>query len=357
MSPHPRSTDCPDEQVEQLRQRDDVQRALRQATGRPRTIGNAVVPARHKRRLALYLLLLVVLSVGSYVLRLQLFDIPGRWEPLLRRAMIGGMAMVLVMGLAELVEAVAVQQVVDSATRYNLKRIVRLLLYLVLATIVLSVLFANWYAAFASLGLISLVLGFALQTPITSVIGWLYILVREPYGVGDRICIGNAIGDVIDVSYFDTTLWEAPAASDGPSGRIVKFPNANVLTSAVFNYSWPAFPYVWNEIPLQVGYDSDLEFVARTMQAAAEEILGEAMIERARAFREILAHTPVDEVQINERPTVNFRVSQNTWIEAVVRYIVEPTRVREVRSQILALMLARLNREPERVRFPKGDSR
>jgi small-conductance mechanosensitive channel len=56
--------------------------------------------------------------------------------------------------------------------------------------------------------LISVVLGFALQTPITSFIGWIYILVKMPYRVGDRIVIGEAAGDVIDVAYLDTTLWE-----------------------------------------------------------------------------------------------------------------------------------------------------
>jgi len=221
---------------------------------------------------------------------------------------------------------------------------------------VVSVLFANWYAAAASLGLISLVLGFALQTPITSVIGWLYILVREPYRVGDRICIGGATGDVIDVGYLDTTLWEV-AGGDGPSGRLVKFPNANVLTTPVFNSSWPVFPYVWNEIALQVGYDADLAFVAATMREAAEAELGEAMIERVRAFREILAQTPVDELQVQERPSVVFRVSSNTWVEAVLRYLVEPRHAAGVRTRMLAGMLQALNAQPERTRFPKGDSR
>jgi len=54
----------------------------------------------------------------------------------------------------------------------------------------------------------SLILGFALQTPITSFIGWIYILIHTPYRVGDRIRIGDATGDVIDVGYLDTTLWE-----------------------------------------------------------------------------------------------------------------------------------------------------
>jgi small-conductance mechanosensitive channel len=51
----------------------------------------------------------------------------------------------------------------------------------------LTIFFQNWYTAVVSFGLLSLILGFALQTPITSFIGWIYILVREPYRVGDRI--------------------------------------------------------------------------------------------------------------------------------------------------------------------------
>jgi small-conductance mechanosensitive channel len=59
----------------------------------------------------------------------------------------------------------------------------------------------------------ALILGFALQKPITSFIGWLYLLIRKPYQVGDRIRIGEASGDVVDVGYLDTTLWEFGGAA------------------------------------------------------------------------------------------------------------------------------------------------
>jgi small-conductance mechanosensitive channel len=69
----------------------------------------------------------------------------------------------------------------------------------------------------------------AVQTPRTSFLGWIYILIRRPYQVGDRIQIEDATGDVIDVSYLDTTLWEFGGkylSTDHPSGRIIKFPNS-----------------------------------------------------------------------------------------------------------------------------------
>ena len=225
--------------------------------------------------------------------------------------------------------------------------------------IVLSVLFASWYTAFVSFGLISLVLGFALQAPITSFIGWIYILIKVPFQVGDRIKIDDATGDVIDVSYTDTTLWEFGGilSTDHPSGRIIRFPNSKVLNSIIYNYSWPLFPYTWSEIKFQIAYQSDLEFVAKTMRDTATEEIGEAMMEHIRIYRELLAQTPVDELEVKEYPAVVFRVNENTWLEAIIRYLVEPRRSGQVKTRLIKEMLKRLNAEPERVMFPKADNR
>jgi small-conductance mechanosensitive channel len=178
--------------------------------------------------------------------------------------------------------------------------------------------------------------------------------------VGDRIKIGGATGDVIDVSYLDTTLWEFGGdllSSDHPSGRVIKFPNSNVLSTSVFNYSWPLFPYIWNEIKFQVSYDSDLEYIAKTMQEVVEEELGEAMMERVKIFRELLAQTPVDQLQVRERPSVLFRVNDNTWLDAIVRYVVPPREAGRIKTALIKKLLAKLNEEPDRVCFPKSNMR
>ena len=89
------------------------------------------------------------------------------------------------------------------------------------------------------------------------------------------------------MSYLDTTLWEIGGrhlTTDHPSGRLIKFPNTNVFSTPVYNYSWPLFPYVWNQIKLHLAYESDLEFVATTMQKVAEEELGESMMEKVKIY-------------------------------------------------------------------------
>ena len=229
----------------------------------------------------------------------------------------------------------------------------------VIAFFVLTIFFQNWYTAVVSFGLISLILGFALQTPITSFIGWIYILVREPYRVGDRIKIGTATGDVIDVSYLDTTLWEFGGdylSTDHPSGRIIKFPNANVLDSLVYNYTWPLFPYIWNEIKFQIAYKA-ISIRGPDDEGVAEQEVGEEMMKQVEVFREILAKTPVNQLEVQERPVVLFRVGENTWLEAIVRYLVHPKEAGRVKSRLIKELLHRLNAEPDRVMFPRDSAR
>ncbi len=223
-----------------------------------------------------------------------------------------------------------------------------------------SIVFVSWYTAIVSVGLVSLVLGFALQTPITSFIGWIYILVRQPYRIGDRIAIGDAHGDVIDVGYLDTTVWEFGGElldTEGPSGRIIKFPNSTVLHSPVYNYSWPLFPYVWNEIAIQLAYDSDLAFVAETMKAIVQEELGKEMAERVATYRTLIARAPITSLDVPDQPSVQFRPDPNTWIHAIVRYLVLPREAGPTKTRLVQRILAAFNAAPDRVRFPKGDSR
>ena len=57
------------------------------------------------------------------------------------------------------------------------------------------------------------------------------------------------------------------------------------------------------------------------------------------------------------RPAVFFRVSENTWVEAIVRYLVHPREAGRVKSRLIPKLLTALNAAPESVKFPKSDMR
>lgn len=343
-----------------IEQTPDLRHALRDMG----VTGSAGETAGRPRRNLFFLVIIAGFSVAMTLLyagsRSGVLPVGGGYASLIERLLLGAAIIAAVVALIKLLEDFLILRVEERAARFNLQRIVRLVAGIGLGLVAMSLIFADWYTALASLGLMSLILGFALQTPITSFIGWIYILVRTPYRVGDRIRIGEATGDVIDVGYLDTTLWEFGGeylSTDHPSGRIIKFPNSNVLNAAVYNYSWPIFPYVWNEVKFHIAYGSDLEFVSQVMEEVAADEIGAEMSERVRQYRGLLSSTPVDEIQVQERPVVLFRVSDNTWLEAIVRYLVDPKQAGPVKTALIRKMLVRLTAEQDRVMFPRSDNR
>ena len=346
--------------VEEVKQDADVQRALKQATTvSAKSEGGPVARMRDKLLIGTHLFLLLVLGAVHQLVKYRFPLFFNNYPVVLKLLMAIGVVVVCLMVL-RLIDVYFISRVRNVVYQYNLRQVSKLVLGLVIAFFVLTIFFQNWYTAVVSFGLISLILGFALQTPITSFIGWIYILVREPYRVGDRIKIGLVTGDVIDVSYLDTTLWEFGGdylSTEHPSGRIIKLPNSTVLNTPVYNYTWPLFPYIWNEIKFHIAYTADLEFVAATMKKVAEKEVGEAMMKQVEVFRQILAQTPVNQLEVQERPVVMFRVAENSWLEVIVRYLVHPKEAGRVKSRLIVELLNHLNAEPDRVMFPKENAR
>ena len=347
------------ETANEISQQPEVRKELQRATGEKRH-EKVKAGGRDRFWFATHALVFIGCVVLYIALGSKLIPLQQNALGLADRILRGIGLMVVVLAIARAISVYGLARLEDPSTRFTLQRVLHLAVALVIAVIVVSTVFVNWYAGLAALGVGSIILGLAVQTPMKSFIAWIYILVRQPYRVGDRIKIGDATGDVIDVGYLDTTLWEFGGhyiSGDHPSGRLIKFPNEKVLDEIIYNYSWPLFPYIWNEIKFHVAYNADLEFIASTMQRITEEEIGEEMMERVETFRDLLARTPVDELEVRERPRVIFRVSENTWLEAIVRYVVAPREAGRVKTRLIKKLLAALNAAPERVMFPAGANR
>jgi len=345
--------------VENIRDSEEVQEELQKAAAPPELPRSASARSEWSW-VALYSALALCCGVAALVVRNGLLALSEAFSYRVVQVLVAAALSLLLMAIHRAATTLIGFQVRSKASRYNLRRVLRLATMLLIALSIASVFFANWYTTAVSVGLVSLILGLALQAPMTSFFAWIYILIRKPYRVGDRIRIGNATGDVIEVGYLDTTLWEFGGellSTDHPSGRIIKFPNSQVFGTLVYNYSWSLFPYVWNEIKFQVAYESDLEFVARTMREVVEEHRGTAMVDRVHTYRELLSETAVDHLHVQERPTVQFRVNEMTWLDAIVRYLVDPRRAGSVKTELILKMLERLNQSPDRVLFPKSNTR
>lgn len=286
--------------------------------------------------------------VLSFVLDVVHFKQIEEYKPFLKKTALTICFIFFVLMVGKLIEKFILNKKHSVGQSYNLLRIIKLITNVLVFTIILSFLFQNWYTAAVSFGILSLILGFALQAPISSFIAWIYIIFRRPYAVGDRIQINGYKGDVVEVNYLDTTLLEFSGVyldNDRRSGRIIRFPNSSVLKSEVFNYSGPQAPFIWNETAIQIGYTSDLKFVEKSLYDAAKEDFMEQ-------------HSFLDpKWEAMYEPTVYLRVNAYAWLEAVISYPVLPTETTPRRTRILKRALATLNAQPERVLFPEGAQR
>jgi small-conductance mechanosensitive channel len=307
-----------------------------------------------------YITVACICIVVYFFIRFNVITIPGRYHDMLQKLSLAGFLAILILSISKLAEILILKKSRTKYKRYNLIRLTHLISLIAVGILIISFLFANWYAAAVSLGLFSLILGFALQTPISSFIGWIYIIIRNPYRIGDRIQIDTFKGDVIEIGYLDTTLWEFAGdylTNDLPSGRLIRFPNSMVLQSSVFNYSWRDFHYIWNEIPFHVAYESDLEFVEKTIKQVTKNELGDKMEQRIEELKALVKESPIDDMEIKEYPYVTLRINSNTWVEATVTYLVPPKQAASIRTQIIKRVIDALKKQPDKTMFPKSNSR
>lgn len=294
-----------------------------------------------------YIVVACVFLLIRYVVELEFFDTIARYRPFVQKLMLSLAIVTIILFIGRFVENIIHQRSTSEGDRHNLQSIARLITSVLILIVIIAFLFQNLYAIAVSFGLISLVLGFALQAPIASFIAWLYIVFRRPYKIGDRIQLNGFRGDVVEVNYLDTAILECAGdylQHDRRSGRIVYFPNSLILKSELINYSGPMIPFIYDETAMQIAYTSDLKYVEDCLLEAA-----------AMDFKE---HYPeLTESADKWQAAVHFRVNTYAWLEAVIAYPVEPMNTTIKRNRILKSALTLLNRVPERVQFPVGSRR
>lgn len=224
------------------------------------------------------------------------------------------------------------RQTKNVKTRYNWKRSLSLIIPLAGLILVSAV----WLPAFkqfgAFLGLFSAGLAIALKDPLTNLAGWLFILFRKPFAVGDRVQIGKHSGDVIDIRLFQFTLLEIGnwVDADQSTGRIIHLPNGKVFQQSQANYS-TGFEYIWNEIQVNITFESNWEKAKQILQQIiskhAEHLSKNAEMEIFEASKNFMIYYK------HLTPIVYTRVKE-FGIQLTIRYLCNPRKRRGSENDI-----------------------
>lgn len=172
------------------------------------------------------------------------------------------------------------------------------------------------------LGIFSAGLAIALKDPVVNVAGWVFIIWRKPFEVGDRIQTGGHTGDVIDLRVFSYTLLEIGNWVEGEqsTGRIIHVPNGKIFNETLANYS-KGFQYIWNEIPVLITFESNWQKAKEILQDIANRHAEHASKKAEKQVKKAAKKYMI--FYANLTPTVYTSV-KDSGISLNIRYLCEP---------------------------------
>jgi len=232
----------------------------------------------------------------------------------------------------------------EAKTRYRWQKTTTYLASLLGILLMGRVWFGGFHDLGSFLGLTGAGIAIALKDVLVNFAGWIFMVWRRPFTVGDRIQIGTHAGDVIDIRILHFTLNEIGnwVNADQSTGRVIHIPNGRVLTDVIANYT-EGFEYIWNEIPVLVSLESDWERAKQILT----EIVQRDSAEIVKAAEESVRHSTKKFLILYTAltPTVYTRVSEDGVI-LTLRYLCEPRRRRVTEQTIWEDILRAFAKEP-----------
>lgn len=256
---------------------------------------------------------------------------------------ITGIVLLSAFVVSTLVARWLVRGIRDEVRQHKARRAIGLFAQFAALTVVL-VMWAsrlNWQLW---IGLASVGLALALQNVILSVAGWVYITLRRPFDIGDRIQSGKIIGDVIDIRLFHTYLLEVGewVDADQSTGRVVYLPNSQIFIAPLQNYT-QGFPYVWHELPIMITFESNWrrakEIVEGLVSQSSHDISGQV----AAFIRRMKRDYPIRYEHLS--PIVYTRV-RDSGVELTIRYLTRVRQRRRWHSELCEQILDAFANEP-----------
>lgn len=152
---------------------------------------------------------------------------------------------------------------IDKAIRYNLERVIYYLLVVIGAVVAFQFIGINLSGLAVVLGFLSVGIGFGLQNVTSNFVAGLILLFERPIKIGDRVTVGDTLGDVIAINMRSTTIRSVNNIS-------IIVPNSEFISERVINWSY-GDKKIRLDIDVGVSYDSELETVLRCLEEVAQE--------------------------------------------------------------------------------------
>jgi small-conductance mechanosensitive channel len=234
---------------------------------------------------------------------------------------------------------VMLRNVTDVRQRYSWNRGVNS----TVAILILIFLGAIWFAGLERIatfaGILGAGLAVALHDTVANIAGFLFIIVRRPFEVGDRIEIDGVAGDVIDIRLFQFSLLEIGnwVDADQSTGRILQVPNGKVLRATTASYN-KGFEYIWHEVPVLITFESNW----KKAKSILEDIVAhEAFVAADEVNRQVRRAASRYLIYAGKVTPIVYTTVRDSGVLMTVRYMTKPKTRRGTEQQLWEQILER----------------
>lgn len=205
--------------------------------------------------------------------------------------------------------------------------------FYVMLVIIISAIWVDKIGSFATFfGLVTAGLAIALKDLIVNIAGWLFILIRKPFELGDRIEIDGIAGDVIDVRFYQFTLNEINnwVDADQSTGRIIHVPNGRVFQVPQANFT-QGFRQIWNEMGVMVTFESNWK---KAKEILEKIVNNHAVIFTKTSEKQLMEASEKFMIYYSSLSPIVYTSVKDSGIMLTMRYLVDPKNRRSTEHKI-----------------------
>lgn len=162
----------------------------------------------------------------------------------------------------------------------------------------------------------------------------IYIKMKKPFQVEDRIQIKDIKGDVMNTSSLNFEVLEISTKEENgqSTGVIVTFPNSIVFAEPVKNLN-KGFKYIWSELVVNVKLDCD---VVKNKQELFKIINSIEIVKNIpkKMKAQVSDANTTNRVYFNKYDPTIYTKIVDSHIELTIRYLIHPKKSRYVESVI-----------------------
>lgn len=181
---------------------------------------------------------------------------------------------------------------------------------------------------------ISAGLTIAIREIIFNFFAGIYINIKKPFEIEDRIEVNDIKGDVISMNPLSFEMLEIGERVNGEqsTGRIVHIPNSYIFTYTIKNYT-KVFKYIWDEIKVDIPLEANIQ---KTEEVLYQIVSDNEILKEIPKKMEDAVDGAILEYRIyynNLEPIIYMKI-QRSHIEMYLRYLIHPKKARDVQNEI-----------------------